>query len=206
MDNELEFSSLAFSKILMHAMKYPHAVCSGLLLSPKSDSDSEEDANTMRITDIVPISHASHCLTPNIEIAYNSVNAFAQDSDLVISGFYQTDRYNETNAPDKFSQCITDKLSESYKNAVLCFVSIDKTLTQSVLDPHQLVDGRWKRKPANTIKIENEPKLIADHVLYTKEKLYRNIVDFDEHFNNISLDWTNAGISNKIDSLITSAC
>lgn len=222
MDNELEFSAQAFSKMIMHAMKYPHSVCSGLLLSPritdeeKDDShasnnendngDGERAENKTRIIEAIPISHASHCLAPNIEVAFNSVSVFAQEQELVISGYYQTDRYNETSCPDTFSQRVTEKICETYPNAVLCFVNLDGTLAQSLLDPHQLVDGKWRRKPPHSFKVESDPEIIAENILYSKEKLYRRIVDFDDHFNNISLDWTNAKITQQIDYLIANVC
>lgn len=231
MESQLEFSSQAFSKMVMHAMKYPHSICSGLLLSPKvsttsstkpsvhgeddgdhqerrDETQQDEDASnkTTRIIEAIPISHASHCLAPNIEIAFNSVSVFAQEQELVISGYYQTDRYTDSSCPDTFSQRVTEKICETYPNAVLCFVSYEGTLAQSLLDPHQLVDGKWRRKPPHTFKVENDPELIAEHIFYSKEKLYRKIVDFDDHFNDIASDWTNAQISQRIDYLVANVC
>lgn len=227
MEDELEFSAQAFSKMVMHAMKYPHSICSGLLLSPKSECNEEGDnssssenednendhgdsdgnnKNKTRIIEAIPISHASHCLAPNIEIAFNSVSVFAQEQELVISGYYQTDRYNESTCPDTFSQRVTEKICETYPNAVLCFVSFEGLLAQSLLDPHSLIDGKWRRKPPHTFRIDCDPEVIAENILYSKEKLYRKIVDFDEHFNNISLDWTNAKISQRIDYLVANVC
>lgn len=233
MDNELEFSTQAFSKMVMHAMKYPHSTCSGLLLSPKPRSprnsksvgsagdngDDGDDANNdnqqqddiddkvTKIIEAIPISHASHIgNAPIIEIAFNSVSVFAQEQELVICGYYQTDRNISSPEPDIFSQKVTDKICESYPNAVLCFISFESGLPQSLLDPHQLIDGKWRRKAPNTCSIESDPDVIADNILYSKEKLYRKIVDFDDHFNNITLDWTNAKISQKIDYLIANVC
>lgn len=209
MEDKIEFSSQAFSKMIMHAMKYPHSVCSGLLLSPKDneDGDDGDDSSSLtRIVEAIPISHASNYLTPNLEVAFNSVGVFAQEQELVISGYYLTDSYNETTCPSTFSQRITEKILETFPKAVLCFVSIDGNPARSLLNPHQFLDGKWRRKPSHTIKIENDPEMITENVLYSKEKLYRKIVDFDDHFNNISLDWTNATISQRIDYLITNLC
>lgn len=200
-------------------MKYPHSVCGGLLLSPreeeesnKDDGDNEEPAGDnnprkkIRIIEAIPISHTSHCLTPNIEIAFNSVSVFAQEQELVISGYYQTDRYNVTNCSDTFSQRVTEKICESFPRAVLCFVSFDLGLPHPLLETHQLIDGKWRRRGPQTFTIEDDPELIANNVFYTSDKLYRKIVDFDDHFNNIALDWTNARISQKIDYLIANVC
>lgn len=221
MDNQLEFTTQAFSKMVMHAMKYPHSVCCGLLLSPKpvsknkqdgqgdNDSDSNgsndeaQDGQTKtRIIDAIPISHASHYLAPNIEIALSCVGSYAQDQDLVISGYYQTDKYNETGCIDIFGQRVAEKIAESYPKAVLCFVSFEGPMAQAILDLHHLSEGKWQRRPSQSYQVEEDPDVISECILYTKEKLYRKIVDFDDHFNNISLDWTNSSISQRIDKLV----
>lgn len=225
MDSQLEFSAHAFSKMVMHTMKYPHSVCCGLLLSPRpneeretdgdhpkehedqgNNSENEQQTDTIRIIDAIPISHASHYLAPNIEVALNSVSIFAQEQDLVISGYYQTDRYNEPNCIDAFGQRVTEKIAESYPSAVLCFVSFDGSMARTFLDMHHLIDGKWRRRPAHSYKVEEDPEVIAECILYSKEKLYREIVDFDDHFDNISLDWTNAKISQRIDYLVANIC
>jgi hypothetical protein len=214
MEGPLEFSSQAFSKMIMHAMKYPHSVCCGLLLSPKPREDVENagDPNidghsqrTNRIIDAIPISHTSHYLAPNNEIALNSVSVFAQEQELVISGYYQTDRQNEHTCIDAFGQRVTERISSAYPNAVLCFISFEAPMARAVLDILHLVDGKWRRRPPQ-FTIENDPDVLASTVLYSKEKLYRQIVDFDDHFDNISLDWTNAKISQRIDHLVANIC
>lgn len=197
---ELEFSYLAYSKILLHAMKYPHYSCSGLLLSPKSN---ESSANVMKVIEAIPISHASYCLSPNVEVAFNSVNLFALEQDLVISGYYQTDRYNDVGYPDIFSQRITEKICESYPNAVLCYVNFDTTQAQTFLIPHQMVDGKWRRKPLDTFEVEVDPEVIAERILFSKKRLYREVVDFDDHFDDITLDWTNAEVAQIVDRALT---
>lgn len=232
MDGQLEFSSQAFSKMVMHAMKYPQSVCCGLLLSPKPDRGDNEDENDdtanlenagdanngadeqqphqparmNRIIDAIPISHTSHYLAPNNEVALNSVSIFAQEQELVISGYYQTDRHNDHTCIDAFGQRVTEKISEAYPNAVLCFVSFEAPMARAVLDLLHLVDGKWRRRPPQSFTIENDPDVLANTVLYSKEKLYRKIVDFDDHFDNISLDWTNAKISQRIDYLVANIC
>lgn len=182
----MEFSVQAYTKMMLHSIKYPHSTCSGLLLSAKSSEDKID------ITDAIPISHASHFLEPNIEIAFNSISAYARKQELVIVGYYQT-----SNEIDIFSQRIAERISETYPSAVLCLIgSSDDNPHQ--LDPHQLVDGKWRRK---SFSLEMDCASL-DSVIYSNEKLYRKIVDFDEHFNDISLDWTNASVGQKIDTLV----
>jgi len=200
MDIKIEFSAQAFSKMVMHAMKHPHAVCSGILLSSKPEG--EGDQSVTRVREAIPISHLSQFLAPSIEIAFNAIKKYAQDQELVISGYYQTDRFNEIGCPDPFNQRVADKIYEHYPNAVLCFVGFEESIVQSFLEPYQFTDGKWRRKNAREFTIECDLEVIADNILYSRERLYRKIVDFDDHFNDIQLDWTNAFLSQRIDSLV----
>lgn len=213
MDNQLEFSSQAYSKMVMHTMKYPHSVCSGLLLSPKpsiTQAGGEEDQNdcdgakTTRIIEAIPITHNSHYLAPNIEIALNSVSVFAQEQELVISGYYQTEK-NLCHL-DVFGQRVTERIAEFYPNAVLCFVGFNDSTAQTILNLHHLIDGKWRSRPEQSYRVENDPEVLAEKILYSKEKLFRKIVDFDDHFNDISQDWTNLKISQRIDHLVANVC
>lgn len=237
MDQNLEFSAQAFSKMIMHAVRYPHAVCSGFLLSTKPQINTIEDKTATQtdqgdarntdsnvvsqdshksydiikkittIIDIIPVSHASHGLATNLETAFNSVNLYAQDQDLIVSGYYQTDRNNESSSyPDVFCQKIMDKICELHREAVLCLINFDGDDPKTLLVPHQFVDGKWRRKPKSSYRVEIEPGNLCQNIVYSKERLYRHIVDFDEHFNDISLDWTNAKLSQQIDHLIANAC
>jgi hypothetical protein len=213
--------------MILHCIRNPSSVCCGLLLSARSEYGDENDdtanqensgdANnadeqqqqpirTNRIIDAIPISHTSHYLAPNNEVALNSVSIFAQEQELVISGYYQTDRYSDHTCIDAFGQRVTEKISEAYPNAVLCFISFEAPMGRAILDLLHLVDGKWRRRPPHAFTIENDPDVLASTVLYSKEKLYRKIVDFDDHFDNISLDWTNAKISQRIDYLVANIC
>lgn len=191
MSNNIEFSAQAFSKMSMHAMKYAHSLCAGLLLSAKG---TEED--NLSIVEAIPVSHASKCLAPNLEIAYNAIKKYADKQDLQICGYYQTESVTE----DAFCQKIGEKIVESFPKAVMCYLNFGKQVT---LEPYQYVEGKWRRKQYN---VETDSELIVDNILFSKEKLYRRIVDFDDHFDNIDLDWTNAILGEKIDKLMTEVC
>lgn len=175
MNSKVSFSALAFSKMIMHTMKYPHSICCGLLLS----TDQKGDDNEIEVVDSIPITHSSHHLTPAIEIATKSVNAYAKDKNLSVSGYYHTERSN-----DAFVQLI----NEIYPEAVFCLVSFDESGQPQVEARH--------RKTSLECNIEHKDN-ISD-VLYSKERKYREVVDFDDHFDDVSLDWTNSKLNNYL--------
>lgn len=229
MDSQLEFSSQAFCKMILHTMKYPFSVCCGLLLSPKHSPDTETDdadgsgdqnekSPVTKIIDVIPLLHTSHYLAPAMEIALNSVAVYTQAQELTISGYYQADKFDPPACLDVFGQRVTEKIAETYQNAVLCLVgfeleqqqdsnrSVEPQQTHICLEQHHFVDGKWRRKPSQAYSVENDIDILKKRILFTKDKLYRQIVDFDDHFNNISLDWTNAKISQKLDYSVANIC
>lgn len=201
----LAFSPRAYAKMIMHSMKYAHSDCGGFLLSRKEDSDSDT-GNQLSINDAIPVSHACRGLAPNLEIAFNSVKMYADLAGLMISGYYHTDKNEESNSPDVFSQKTTEKLFHEHKiKPVLCFIKFDdlsRDETDSFLVQYQYIDGKWTKNTSGEVIIEYGKKQILDKLIFTKEKLYRDIADFDDHLDDISLDWLNTKISQKIDHII----
>lgn len=156
----------------MHTMKYPHSICCGVLLSTDQKGDDDE----VEMVDCIPVTHSSHHLTPAIQIADNSITAYAKDKNLSVSGYYHTERSN-----DAFVQY----MNEVYPEAIFCLVSFDEK-------GQPLIDAR-RRKTSLECNIENK-STISD-ILYSKEKVYREVVDFDDHFDDISSDWTNSVVN-----------
>lgn len=198
------FSAVAFSKMAMHAIKYPHSVCCGLLLSSGANGEQHE-GNQEIIVDAIPISHISNYLTPHIEVAFTVVNAYAREQGMVVSGYYQTSSVNECNQPDIFSQRVAEKIQEAYPTALICYINTD-TDSQFSLDIYRCGDGKWRRSDVDKMSFETDPEVLAENIIYSKEKLYRQIVDFDEHFDDISLEWTNLRVAQRVKHLVASIC
>ena len=87
---EVCVTTQAYCKIFLHLAKYPHSSCNGLLLSRKSVESSDEPGATERIeyVDSVPLFHSSLTLAPGIEIALSQIDAYCQQNDLDIAGYY----------------------------------------------------------------------------------------------------------------------
>jgi ER membrane protein complex subunit 8/9 len=79
-------SKLAYCKILLHLAKYPHLACNGVLLSRKQNSSTTTTTN--EYIDAIPLFHSGLGLSSNIEIALFQIDAFCEQNDLEISGYY----------------------------------------------------------------------------------------------------------------------
>jgi len=69
MASDLTISTRCYIKILMHALKYPHATVNGVLLAEKKKAKDGEGNNRYEFVDVVPLFHLGHGLTPMIEVA-----------------------------------------------------------------------------------------------------------------------------------------
>lgn len=63
-----KISSRAYTKMILHAAKYPHCAINGILLSSSDDSNSRRD-KTIEITDAIPLFHQCLNVSPMAEIA-----------------------------------------------------------------------------------------------------------------------------------------
>ena len=71
---EIKLKSRAYSKIILHAAKYPHCTISGVLLAKHLKGTKEEHKNrNLEIIDAIPLFHLCLYVTPMTEIALTQV-------------------------------------------------------------------------------------------------------------------------------------
>lgn len=71
---EIKLTSRAYSKIILHAAKYPHCSISGVLLAKHLKGSKEEQKNrNLVILDAIPMFHLCLHVTPMTEIALTQV-------------------------------------------------------------------------------------------------------------------------------------
>ncbi|KAF3423993.1 hypothetical protein E2986_00993 [Frieseomelitta varia] len=201
---DISFSSRAYCKIILHAAKYPHCAINGLLLAKQNNKRDNKSAQ-LRIEDVVPLFHICLHVSPMAEIALTMVDQFAISKGLVLAGYYLANENINDLSTDKPAHKIADKIAENCGNSLLVVVD-NKEITLSMssipLRVSQFVDGKWKLKDISDILYDKG----ATHtfVLYAllKAEKYRNLVDFDNHLDDISLDWQNRKLNKIIEEFI----
>lgn len=111
-------SSCAYTKLILHAAKYPHCAVNGLLLA-----DSKDEGKNVTIVDAVPLFHLSLNLTPMAEVALVQVEEAATARNQKIIGYYCASENYNSNSIDKAPGLrIASKISEHVPNAVFAMV------------------------------------------------------------------------------------
>merc|ERR1712241_620792 len=111
-DTELEISTRAYCKMLMHAAKYPSSSINGVLLSKVGGG-----RNPVKYVDCIPMLHINTALAPMAEVALAQIEAEVSGCGLMISGLYHAHDNLRDNHVDTFSQKIADRIAENVATA-----------------------------------------------------------------------------------------
>ena len=192
-------SPQAYSKIILHACKYPHKAINGVLLG--EDSKSTE---CTRVVDAIPLFHQCLGLAPMLEIALTQIDTYCRNEGLQIVGYYQANENVNDNSPDLIAYKIAEKINENVPNSLLLMVDnnkMDVECKEPALDLYTLTDNKWN-VGGGWYLIGGDSSLALVSELITG-KTYQNLVDFDNHLDDITLDWANTPI-NKLVNLASS--
>lgn len=188
---ELTFSDRAYCKMILHAVKYPHCSINGILLvNTKSVKDNP---SKVTFVDAVPLFHLCLHVTPMIEIALTQINSYAQLNGLTIAGYYLANENIADVSFDKpYQSRIADKIAEYHPSA--CLVVLDNkklsyTMEESALLVSQNHDGKWKSVNKNNVHVDVNTLNIVSSLI--QRNLCQSLIDFDNHLDQLSLDWTN---------------
>lgn len=192
--SDYKLSSCAFSKMLLHAAKYPHCSINGILLAKRS---SEKDQKKIAFVDCIPLFHINLSLAPMVEVALTQVDTFCQSKDLIIAGYYQANEHLGDHQPNAVSVKIAERIQENFKNA--CIIMLDNEQMTFDCNPHcfhmfSMQESKWKAN--SNLEVDEDAQEIAAYLMHAKA--FKTITDFDNHLDDISLEWSNFEINERI--------
>ncbi|XP_012262208.1 ER membrane protein complex subunit 8/9 homolog [Athalia rosae] len=196
---DVKFSGRAYCKIILHAAKYPHCAINGLLLAEQKPKDSSK-SKEIYIVDVVPLFHLCLHVSPMAEVALTLVDQVAARDGLMIAGYYLANENLSDLSIDRPAHKIADKIAENNAAAMLVVVDNRKVtlrMDENALRVSQNVDGKWK--PIDDDKIHFDGDILDAVSTMLQRQEYRGLVDFDNHLDNISLDWQNQELNEIID-------
>lgn len=201
-DSEYEISTRAYCKMIMHAAKYPSSNINGLLLAKKTG-----EQRGVKYVDCIPLFHINTALAPMVEVALAQIENEVGRSGLMISGFYHAHDNLRDNHVDTFSQKIADKIADNIPGTLL--VTIDsKKLSLNIDSPalilhqHEASSGKWKKREGSSVRLEHDTVTLQCATAVIHKKIYKDIVDFDTHLDDISMDYRNVEMNMEIDSCL----
>nr|CAG4638698.1 EOG090X0C9C [Cyclestheria hislopi] len=139
-----------------------------------------------------------------LEVALMQIDNHFRSSGLVIAGYYQANELLGEVSPDFVAQKIFEKISEYFPSACLLMVNnreLSKQMKQPALYAMQLIDGKWKKKDKECIKLLPNNESVLQHLSnLIAEKSYKDVIDYDDHLDDLSQDWTNSSFKDIFES------
>ncbi|CAG9821596.1 unnamed protein product [Phaedon cochleariae] len=190
----IKFSERAYCKMVLHAAKYPHCSVNGVLLAKTPPLNNNKE---VEFVDVIPLFHVCINLTPMAEIALMQIDAYASKRGLIIAGYYVAPENIRDDSFDRWYNRIADKIAVNCSSAYVVIVNSTETGIQNgrrMLRVAQYTDGSYR---------QCEDLCISDDAINicingTNEALYNKLVDFDNHLDDIGLDWTNSSLNEDI--------
>jgi len=204
----VSFELQAFSKIILHATKYPQHGINGVLLKKTisghgdSSSSAVHSDKELVFCDSIPLLHMSRYVTPTMEIGLAQVEQHCKRMNFEIAGYYQANQNLNDNSPDFVCHRIVDKLAEVNPNIIIVMVNndqLDSNLDCAPFTLYHYSDGKFKVKDTKIKLQPDQMGALSSVSALIQAKVYRNLVDFDNHLDDITLNyWLNPDVSESI--------
>jgi len=201
---QVTFDLRAFSKVILHVTKYPQNPVNGVLLREKKKA-SESGSRKFVIQDAIPILHMCKYTTPMMEFALTQIEQYCKGSDLEVVGYYQANESLKDNQPDIVALRVSEKLAESNPNLVVVMINNDQLNSNLECAPFtlfQVSEGKLRPKEAKINLLPDEDGALSTVSALIQAKSYRHLIDFDNHLDDIGLNyWINPKVNEEIEQL-----
>ncbi|EUB60759.1 ER membrane protein complex subunit 8 [Echinococcus granulosus] len=190
----VHLESLAFAKIILHVSKYPHAAVNGVLLG-------DIVGGKLVIRDCIPLFHGCLTLTPMIEVALTQIEVYCDAMNWKICGYYQANETLNSNELNLVATRIGDKIFENSSQGNIIIVRNDRlrSLSPEAFSLYCRRDGSWQETSRPSVE-QSAAEFVKS---FLDESIIEGFADFDNHLDNILMDWRNIGFFhlNEIDKV-----
>ncbi|KAL6538493.1 hypothetical protein OROGR_012481 [Orobanche gracilis] len=195
-ESRYEIHQNAYLKVVLHALKHRTSTVNGVLLGRSS-----ADGSAIEITDSVPLFHSQIGLLPPLEIALIMIEEYYGEKGLSIVGyFHANERYDDFEL-SSVAVNIGDHITRYFPQAAVLLLDnrrlqdLPKGKDRSpVMQLYTKDASGWKlcgSKGSNqlTLKEPSANTMLSDYISSGK---WKDIIDFDDHLDDISKDWLNS--------------
>lgn len=199
-----EVAQAAYVKLALHALKHPAAAVNGLLVGTLADPAASPAV--VSVADAVPLSHQPHHLPllPTLELALTLVEDHFQAQGLAVVGYYHANARRDDADLPAVAKRVGDHIFRYFPRAAVLLldnVKLEEVVKGNSRDEVVQLYTRdssksWRQAGSDgssqlKLKEPSTNVVLADHVTTKK---WQQVVDFDDHLDDISKDWLNASL------------
>lgn len=192
-----ELSQNAYIKLVLHARKHKTAAVNGVLLgrvSPQNDA-------VVEIADSVPLFHSHLGLLPNLEISLIMIEEHYSAQGLGIVGYFHANERFDDLELDSIAKNIGNHICRYFPQCAILLLdnkkleALPKGKDRSPVMQLYIRDAskNWKLvgSDGGCQLLTKEPAANAVLSDYISSEKWQDVVDFDDHLDDISKDWLN---------------
>jgi len=191
-------ADLAYTKIILHALKYPHQTVNGVLLGPTPTPGA-----TISIVDAVPLQHHWTTLSPAMESGLGMTANYAHSNRLHVVGYYQTPARVGDTTLSPVGERVAAKIKETFQNPIALVLDGSRLNDQNgaaLVSYVSVSSSAFRRVEGRLIFNWNIPARVL-HLIR-----HRNILDqfwdFDDYLENNRVPFlTNGAVQTALNSL-----
>ncbi|XP_073009044.1 ER membrane protein complex subunit 8/9 homolog [Typha latifolia] len=197
-----ELSQSAYIKLVLHALKHRSAAVNGLLVGHLT----EDGAAVVHIADSIPLSHSQIALLPSLELALIQVEEHFSSKGMGIVGYYHANERYDDRELGNAAKKIGDHVFRYFPRAAVLLLDdkkVEELMEGKGRDPALQLYTRDSSKSWRQVGSDGSSQLIlkepsANIVLvdYIASQKWQELVDFDDHLDDISKDWLNPDLFN----------
>lgn len=192
-----ELSQNAYIKLVLHARKHKTAAVNGVLLgrvSPQNDA-------VVEIADSVPLFHSHLGLLPNLEISLIMIEEHYGAQGLGIVGYFHANERFDDLELDSIAKNIGNHICRYFPQCAILLLdnkkleALPKGKDRSPVMQLYIRDAskNWKLvgSDGGCQLLTKEPAANVVLMDYISSEKWQDVVDFDDHLDDISKDWLN---------------
>ncbi|KAH9652404.1 ER membrane protein complex subunit 8/9-like [Citrus sinensis] len=192
-----ELSQNAYIKLVLQARKHKTAAVNGVLLgrvSPQNDA-------VVEIADSVPLFHSHLGLLPNLEISLIMIEEHYSAQGLGIVGYFHANERFDDLELDSIAKNIGNHICRYFPQCAVLLLdnkkleALPKGKDRSPVMQLYIRDAskNWKLvgSDGGCQLLTKEPAANAVLSDYISSEKWQDVVDFDDHLDDISKDWLN---------------
>ncbi|CAN4097123.1 unnamed protein product [Withania somnifera] len=200
MESTYEIDQNAYIKLILHASKHKTSAVNGVLLGRIS-------GDAVEIVDSVPLFHSQIAVLPPLEIALLMIEEYYCDKGLSIVGYFHANERFDDSELGSVAKNIADHIYRYFPQAAVLLLDNKKfeTLSKEGKDRSPVTQlytkdasRSWKlvgSDGGSRLKIK-QPSANVILLDYISSGKWKDIIDFDDHLDDISKDWVNTELFN----------
>ncbi|KMT18271.1 hypothetical protein BVRB_2g024360 [Beta vulgaris subsp. vulgaris] len=187
-----EIGQNAYIKLVLHALKHKSSSVNGVLVG-RFDASKE----VVQISDAVPLFHSNIGLLPPLEIALMQIEEHYSSQGLSLVGYFHANERADDSDLNNVAKNIGDHLCRYFPQAGVLLLdnkkleALPKVKDRTpVMQLYSRDGSKWKVEDSGRL-VMKEPSANIILLDYVSTQKWEDIVDFDDHLDNISEDWLN---------------